>query len=144
MDAGPRNSTTKSSAAIEKQNSEAHEEIDVILLFTNRVESSLPDRARSFLERLPQVVRQLSKLSRSQTSPRCKSGMVLFRAMVQKDPSGQPISPDVWRPHVMEEIDVFDIDCDHNNMDQPVPLAEIGNVFSQRLNEIHATEAKEL
>ncbi|KAK3805040.1 MAG: syringopeptin synthetase b [Benniella sp.] len=144
MDTVPNNSTTKRQAAIERQNSEAREEIDPIQLFTNRVESSLPDRARSYLERLPQVVRQLSKLSRSHTSPCCKSGMIPFRAMVQKDPSWQLISPDVWRPHVMGEIDVFDIDCDHNTMDQPVPLAEIGSVLSQRLNEIHAMEAKEL
>ncbi|KAK3817436.1 MAG: Non-ribosomal peptide synthetase module [Benniella sp.] len=145
MDTVPWNSTTKSQAAMtEEQKSEAHEEIDPIQLFTNRVKSSLPDRARSYLERLPQVVRQLDKLSRSHTSPRCKSGMALFRAMVQKDPSRQPISPDVWRPHVMGEIDVFDIDCEHNYMDQPAPMAEIGGVLAQRLNEIHATEAKEL
>ncbi|KAK3817438.1 MAG: Non-ribosomal peptide synthetase module [Benniella sp.] len=145
MDTVPWNSTTKSQAAMtEEQKSEAHEEIDPIQWFTNRVKSSLPDRARSYLERLPQVVRQLDKLSRSHTSPRCKSGMVLFRAMVEKDPSRRPISPDVWRPHVMGEIDVFDIDCEHNFMDQPAPMAEIGGVLAQRLNEIHATEAKEL
>ncbi|KAK3806970.1 MAG: Non-ribosomal peptide synthetase module [Benniella sp.] len=143
MDTVPRNPTIKSSAATEKQNSEAHEEIDVIHFFTNRVESSLPDRARSYLERLPQVVQQLTELAASHTSPRCKAGMVLFRAMIQKDPSWQPISPDVWRPHVMGEIDVFDIDCEHYYMDQPAPLAEIGSVLAQRLNEVHATEAKE-
>ncbi|KAK3807010.1 MAG: Non-ribosomal peptide synthetase module [Benniella sp.] len=144
MDTVPRNSTTKSQAAIERQNSEAHKEIDLIQLFTNRVESALPDRARSYLERLPHVVRHLTEVFRSHTSPHCKSGMVLFRAMVQKDPSRQPISPDVWRPHVMGEIDVFDIDCEHIYMDQPAPLAEIGGVLAQRLNGIHATEAKEL
>jgi hypothetical protein len=44
----------------------------------------------------------------------------------------------------MGKINVFDIDCEHNYMDQPAPLSEIGSVLAQRLNEIHATEAEQL
>jgi thioesterase domain-containing protein len=142
MDTGPRNSMTRTETLVEKQgDDDFHIYAPVIPMFTNLVEGELPERARSYLERLPQVVRQLTQLSRSHTSPRCQSGMTLFRAMVQKDPSKQPMSPDVWKPHVMGEIEVFDIDCDHYQMDQSAPLAEIGGVLAQRLSEIHAKEA---
>jgi thioesterase domain-containing protein len=144
MDTIPRNSMAKGQSPVEKQDGEAHEDVDVIQLFTNRVESALPDRARPYVERLPQVVRQIVRLLSHHTSPQCNSGMILFRAMVQKDPTEQPVSPDVWKPYVMGEIDVFDIDCEHNYMDQPVPLAEIGSILAQRLNEIHTKETIEL
>ncbi|KAK3805289.1 MAG: hypothetical protein J3Q66DRAFT_445954 [Benniella sp.] len=55
-----------------------------------------------------------------------------------------PISPDEWRPYVMGEIDVFDINCEHVEMDLAAPLAEIGGVLAERLNEIHAREAIEV
>jgi hypothetical protein len=70
--------------------------------------------------------------------------MILFRAMVLTDPSEMLISPDAWKPHVMGEIEVFDIDCVHLDMDQPGPLAKIGGVLAQKLDEIHTREAKEL
>ena len=65
--------------------------------------------------------------------------------MIQTDPSKQPISPDAWKPNVMGEIEVFDVDRTYaEEMDQPAPLAEIGHVLAQRLNMIHTKEAKEL
>jgi hypothetical protein len=44
----------------------------------------------------------------------------------------------------MGEIDVFDINCGHAEMDLAAPLAEIGGVLAKRLNEIHVREMKEL
>ncbi|KAF9345405.1 hypothetical protein BGX34_004789, partial [Mortierella sp. NVP85] len=73
----------------------------------------------------------------------CNGGMILFRATVQKDPSEPRVSSEAWKPHVMGEIDMFDIDCTHLDMDQPAPLARIGGVLAQRLDGIHINEAKE-
>ena len=139
MDTIPRNSTTHQRQVSDE---ELQEELEgIIQLFTNRVGSSLPDGSRPFIERIPQTVRHIVQLARHHTSPRCNSGMILFRAMVQKDPSiQQPISPEEWKPYIMGEMDVFDMDCKHPDMDQPGPLAEIGGVLAQRLDEIHTRE----
>jgi thioesterase domain-containing protein len=144
MDAVPRNSVVKRQATIEEQDDETHGYATDIQLFVNRVRDALPDSARPYIEKFQQVRSKISHLSGNHTFPKCNSGIVLFRAMVQKDPSKQPISSDAWKTHVMGEIDVFDIDCGHVDMDQPAPLAEIGGVLAQKLNEIHTREANEL
>ena len=144
MDTIPENSTSYLQDPIEEQDYDAQEDAAVVQLFTNRVEGTLPDSARPYIERFRHVFRQIYRLSRNHSSPKCNSGMVIFRAMVKRDPSLLPISPTEWKPYTMGEIDVFDIDCEHNDMVQPVPLAEIGSVLAQRLNEIHGREAKEL
>ncbi|KAK3805199.1 MAG: hypothetical protein J3Q66DRAFT_407878 [Benniella sp.] len=90
-----------------------------------------------------QCVENFTRLNWNHTSAKCRSGIILFRAMIQTDPSKQPISPDAWEPHVMGEIEVFDVGRTYAEMDQPAPLAEIERVLAQRLNVIHTTEAKE-
>jgi len=113
--------------------------------FLNRVGDSFPDSATPYIERFRQVRWQISLLYRNHTYLRCsQSGMVLFRAMVQTDPFDTLLSPDAWNPHIMGEIEVFDIDCVHNDMDRPAALTEIGGVLAQKLNEIHTKEAKGL
>jgi thioesterase domain-containing protein len=144
MDTTPRASVAESQASVDEQGDEPHADATIIQTFTNRIQDALPDRARPYLERIPRVSREIVQLARSHISPRCNSSMTLFRAMVQKDPTQQPISADAWKPHVMGEIDVFDIECEHRFMDQPAPLAEIGAILTLRLDEIHAREAKEL
>ncbi|KAF9348465.1 hypothetical protein BGX34_002465 [Mortierella sp. NVP85] len=143
MDTVPTDPTAEIQASID-QDDETHGNARDIQTFANRVGDVLPDRARPYTERLEQVSKHLSRLSSNHTFPRCNSGMVLFRATVQKDPSKLPISSDAWKPHVMGEIDVFDINCRHVDMDQPAPLAEIGGILAQKLNEIHKREANEI
>ncbi|KAK3805290.1 MAG: hypothetical protein J3Q66DRAFT_423006 [Benniella sp.] len=137
MDTIPADPMTESQVSIEDLN-------DDTLLFVNRVGDALSDSARPYIERFRQVRWRISQLSRNHTYPKCNSDMVLFRAMVQRVPSKQPISSDAWKHHVMGEIEVFDIDCAHLDMDQPAPLAEIGGVLALRLNEIHTRGSKEL
>ena len=126
----------KIQVSIEEQDNEAREDAAAIQLFTNRVREALPDSASPYVERFRQVGRQITSISKKHTFSRCNSGMLLFRAVALKN----PISPTGWKPHVMGVIDVFDIDCEHPHMDQPAPLAEIGRVLAQRLNEIHTGE----
>ncbi|KAK3810973.1 MAG: Alpha/Beta hydrolase protein [Benniella sp.] len=55
--------------------------------------------------------------------------------------------PESARPYLKKfrqgEIEMFDIDCSHPDMDQPASLEKIGGVLAQRLDEIHLKEAKE-
>ncbi|KAF9351590.1 hypothetical protein BGX34_000466 [Mortierella sp. NVP85] len=116
MDTIPTNPVAKSRRLMDEQEDGASRSDRLIRQFTNRVSDALPEGTRP--------------------------GMILFRAMIQKNPSMQPHSPDEWRPYVKGEIDVFDLDCEHYFMDQPAPLAEIGCVLAQRLHEIHGKETR--
>jgi len=142
MDTTPTNPVAKSRASIDEQEDAASRSTRLIRQFTNRVNDALPDRTRPFVERIPQLIRHLGQLMDNHISPSCNSGMILFRAMIQKNPSVQPHSPDEWRPYVKGEIDVFDLDCEHYFMDQPASLAEIGGILAQKLHEIHGKETR--
>ncbi|KAF9940143.1 hypothetical protein BGZ65_008002 [Modicella reniformis] len=96
----------------------------------------LPDLAGLFWAKAPQIGRHLGQLAVRHSPPTYGGNMVLFRALVQKDELKMPISPDDWKFYVKGEIEVYDIHCKHDDMDQPGPLAEIGGILAQRLNGI--------
>ncbi|KAK3815515.1 MAG: Non-ribosomal peptide synthetase module [Benniella sp.] len=141
MDTAPRTLMTENQASMEEQDDEDQGYADDIHLFVNRVRDALPDSATPYIEKFLHVRSKLSQLFRNHhTLFSCNCGMTLFRAMDRKT----PISPDEWKPYIMGEIDVFDINCGHVEMDLAAPLAEIGGVLAQRLNEIHIREMREL
>ncbi|KAK3816004.1 MAG: Non-ribosomal peptide synthetase module [Benniella sp.] len=139
MDTLIKASVTNLHGLVEDPDSDAQKDAAAIKLFTNRVGDAIPDSARPYVDRFYHVTSQLTRLSWSHTLPTCKSDMILFRAMVGKE----PICPSDWKPYVMGKIDVFDVDCKHPEMDQPAAMAEVGRVLAQRLDEIHTREAKE-
>ncbi|KAI8345677.1 Alpha/Beta hydrolase protein [Mortierella sp. GBAus27b] len=115
------------------QEDDDDDESNHIRLFANRVNDAIPDTARSLVDRIPHIVDQLGRLGMNHSPLVCNTGTILFRAMVQKGPTRQPISPDVWRPYVNGDIEVYDIHSEHNDLDQPEALAEIGGVLAQKL-----------
>ncbi|KAG0221779.1 hypothetical protein BGX31_009562, partial [Mortierella sp. GBA43] len=115
------------------------DEFEYVRLFANRLMDAMPETTKPLVARIKQTVQHLVRLGNNHSPLGCNSGMLLFRAMVQQDPSRQPISPDEWKPYVKGEIEVYDIDCDHIAMDQPGPLGEIGSVLAQKLEEIQAS-----
>ncbi|MCG1040810.1 MULTISPECIES: non-ribosomal peptide synthetase [Burkholderiaceae] len=62
--------------------------------------------------------------------------MLFFRATVPQDTSIETISPDVWQPYVLGNVEVHDIVCKHWDMDLPEPTAHIGRMLRQKLNEL--------
>jgi hypothetical protein len=40
----------------------------------------------------------------------------------------------VWGRHITGDIEVHDIACAHNEMTQPIPLADICRIFNKQLN----------
>jgi thioesterase domain-containing protein len=115
------------------------DESEHVRIFANRLMDAIPETTKPLVARIQQTVKHLVRIAAHHSPLSCNSGMIFFRAMVQKDPTRQPISPDVWKPFVKGEIEVHDIDCDHIGMDQPGPLGEIGSVLAQRLEEIQAS-----
>ncbi|KAI8349998.1 hypothetical protein B0O80DRAFT_458834, partial [Mortierella sp. GBAus27b] len=69
--------------------------------------------------------------------------MIMFRATVQTDPTVPLLSVLDWKPYVMGEIEVHNINCVHNDLSLPERMTEIGRILAQRLDEIHASNSKE-
>lgn len=67
---------------------------------------------------------------------------MIFRAMVQKDATRKPIGASVWKPYVKGEIDVYDINCVHDDMYHQEHLAKISGLLAQRLDRIHTLNMK--
>ncbi|KAI8350199.1 Alpha/Beta hydrolase protein [Mortierella sp. GBAus27b] len=107
--------------------------------FANRLMDAIPETTKPLLDRIQQTVQHLHRLGVNHSPVICNSGVILFRAMVQHNPTVQPISPDEWRPYVKGEIDVYDINSDHNGMDQPEPMAVIGGILARKLEEIEGS-----
>jgi thioesterase domain-containing protein len=112
---------------------------EFVRLFVNRVIDVIPETSKPLIAKLHQATEHLHRIGHNHTPLSCNSGMVFFRSMVQQDPTMQPISPDEWKPFVKGEIEMYDIDCDHETMDDPGALAEIGSVLARKLDEIYAS-----
>jgi hypothetical protein len=112
MDTVPTNPVAKSRALTDEQDDGTNRSARLIRQFANHVSDALSHRTRPFVERISQVVRHLGQLMDNHISPSCNSGMILFRAMIRKDSSMQPLSPDEWKPFVKGDMDVYDLDCE--------------------------------
>ncbi|KAI8348132.1 Alpha/Beta hydrolase protein [Mortierella sp. GBAus27b] len=121
-----------------QEEDDSEEEARFFQLFANLVQDAVPDTARPLIDRAQHIAQLSRRLAESHSPLRCNSDMALFRAMLQEDPTRQPISADDWKPYVMGEIDVYDINSYHHTMDQPAPFAQIGGILAQRLDDIHA------
>ncbi|KAG0004792.1 hypothetical protein BGZ65_012676 [Modicella reniformis] len=142
MDSTPCNSRT--TEKLQQTQADQDEKGGFIWFFAHRGgEEAVLEMARPYLEKASQVIRWLEDLAMNH-APLCYSGgMTLFRAMIQKVATREPISPTVWKPYVMGEIEVYDIHCEHSEMDQPVPIAEIGGILARKLDETFTAEVVE-
>ncbi|MGH3888084.1 MAG: alpha/beta fold hydrolase, partial [Pseudonocardiaceae bacterium] len=68
-------------------------------------------------------------------------GNLLFfsAALDEPDPS---FTPRLWAPYITGEIENHWIDCQHDDMLQPVPLAEIGRVLAAKLATLASTDVE--
>ncbi|KAG0043448.1 hypothetical protein BGZ83_011399, partial [Gryganskiella cystojenkinii] len=98
------------------------------------------DLINPFLEKMPLVSRNNSRIGRSQEPHILNSQLLIFRATVLRSGVKELWSPNEWKPYVLGEIEVCDVDCEHDYMDLPEPTAIIGRVLSQKLNILHGKE----
>jgi thioesterase domain-containing protein len=121
-----------------QEEDDSEEEARFLQLFANIVQDAVPDTARPLIGRAQHIAQLSRRRAESHSLLRCNSDMVLFRVMLQEDSTRQLISADDWKPFVMGEIDVYDINSYHHTVDQPASFAQIGGILAQRLDDIHA------
>jgi ribosomal protein S28E/S33 len=79
------------------------------------------------------VLKNNSRILRECSSPVYQGDVLLFCATERLDASIPIVSAQVWEPYVLGEIEVHDIHCEHDDMDRPQPMTEIGHILSHKL-----------
>jgi thioesterase domain-containing protein len=87
----------------------------------------------SVLKILIKVAKNNIRIVKEFSWPVYQGGALLFRATMPSNLSIQMLSVQAWEPYVLGKIEVHDIHCRHEDIDQPQPMAEIGRVLAQNL-----------
>ncbi|MFE9657499.1 amino acid adenylation domain-containing protein [Micromonospora sp. NPDC006431] len=83
---------------------------------------------------LYEVFANNSRLAREHRPGHVDLDALLFVATRDRAPGADPRA--AWRPHLSGGVRTHDVDCQHNDMTQPEPLAAIGRVLAERLSAI--------
>ncbi|WP_343310886.1 amino acid adenylation domain-containing protein [Bacillus atrophaeus] len=70
-------------------------------------------------------------------TPKTYHGSLLFFRSTVIPEWFDPIEPDSWMQYVNGRIEQHDIDCRHKDLCQPGPLAEIGQILAEKLDEMN-------
>jgi pristinamycin I synthase 3 and 4 len=65
--------------------------------------------------------------------PIYRGDALLFRATELSDQSIPILSAQAWEPYVLGKIEVHDLQCKHEHIDRPQPMAEIGHILADKL-----------
>ncbi|MFJ6194943.1 amino acid adenylation domain-containing protein [Micromonospora sp. NPDC092111] len=85
---------------------------------------------------LYEVFANNSRLAREYRPGHVDGEALLFVAARDRSAGTDPRA--AWRDHLSGAVEVHDVDCRHNDMTQPEPLAAIGRVLAERLAAIDA------
>jgi thioesterase domain-containing protein len=96
-----------------------------------------------FVDNAYRIVQNHAYLLKSFTPSIYGGDMLFFRATLAEDESSALVSPVVWKPYVLGNMEVFDIHCKHGEMDRPEPMAVIGRILARKLNELLNQKGKE-
>lgn len=83
------------------------------------------------ISNLLNVWRNNVRLYQGFTPRRYTGKMVLFAAT--RGRTSQSPTTESWRAHVEGVIECHDVDCEHDDMMEPVPLREIGHILAAEI-----------
>ncbi|KAF9553239.1 hypothetical protein EC968_010574, partial [Mortierella alpina] len=92
-----------------------------------------PDLVYRFVERARLVLRNNIRMLGAQVPRLIRGDVLIFRATVLYKEDDKLLSADDWRPFVSGSIDVCDIECLHDDMYSPEPMAIIAKALNERL-----------
>ncbi|UAW64946.2 non-ribosomal peptide synthase/polyketide synthase [Mycoavidus sp. HKI] len=111
-------------------------ENDYIDFFARYSDENTPNAGEYLWEKTRDAIKNNILLAKS-FSPLIYCGdVLLFRATIPTDESIQLASPDLWKPYVLGNIEIYDIHCKHSDMDRPAPISEIGRILAQKLGKL--------
>ncbi|KAG0201194.1 hypothetical protein BGX28_005916 [Mortierella sp. GBA30] len=109
---------------------------NLIAMLVGNNDQYSPELANPFLNRMPVICENNSRIARAQEPHVISGDLFVFRATVLGKKAEKLWSPEDWKPYVLGRIEVCDIECEHDYMDLPEPTAIIGQVLNQKLKEL--------
>ncbi|KAG0339288.1 hypothetical protein BG004_006881, partial [Podila humilis] len=120
-----------------------HEEPDLVQLLVGNRDTTINELTKSFWDKAPVIARNNSRLCSLQLPFTFNGDLLIFRAMVEQGIDAPLITHGDWKPYVLGNIEIFDIQCKHQHMDRPDAAAEIARILSQKLYERESLEQQE-
>ncbi|KAG0202291.1 hypothetical protein BGX28_005148 [Mortierella sp. GBA30] len=114
------------------------DEIIPIQILRGKNEHDVPDLAKPFFKRTAKVFKNNGRLAGSQAPHVTNGNLILLRATMKVESTERLITPDEWKPYVLGEIETHDIHCAHVDMVESEPLAEIGRILTEKLEESYS------
>ncbi|MGH7926537.1 MAG: thioesterase domain-containing protein, partial [Candidatus Binatia bacterium] len=90
----------------------------------------LGDDTEDVVARAVKVAVNNAQLVQNFQPGRFDGNLLFFSAALEP---GESPTPQMWAPYITGDIENHAIDCHHDDMLQPIPLAEIGRVLARRL-----------
>ncbi len=107
-------------------------------------DETMPTEETSFWERSLNIHKNNVRLAQT-LSPLIYSGdMLYFRATIPQGESKLRAPLDLWKPYVLGNIEIRDIHSTHNYMDEQAPMAEIGLILAQKLDQLQETQPSQI
>ncbi|KAK9703356.1 hypothetical protein K7432_010793 [Basidiobolus ranarum] len=92
-----------------------------------------PNAGEYLWEKTHNVIKNNLKILKGFSPPVYSKDALFFRATKVENQSIPLVSPHLWKPYVLGNIEIFDINCAHRDMDRPLPIAEIARVVARKL-----------
>ncbi|WP_232509412.1 amino acid adenylation domain-containing protein [Mycetohabitans rhizoxinica] len=91
--------------------------------------------SKEFLENAYEIAKNNPRILKDFCPAVYAGNAVFFRATRTEVEDDVLISPDVWKPYVLGNIEVYDVHCSHGEMLRQEPATVIGEILARKLNE---------
>ncbi|KAF9557598.1 hypothetical protein EC968_007546, partial [Mortierella alpina] len=91
------------------------------------------DLINPFLERVRVIIKNNMRIVGAQAPRLIHGDVLIFHATVLDKEDPKPLSPHDWKPYIRGNIEVCEIECLHEDMGSPEPMALIAQALNERL-----------
>lgn len=138
LDTYPKDGAQQSNESEIKQENEQEQELETtfIQFFARYSDENIPDAGEYLWEKTRDVIKNNFRILKNFSLPIYSSDVLFFRAAIPDNELIPLSSPDLWKPYVLGNIEAYDIACKHEDMDRPGPIAEIGRILADKLDQL--------
>ncbi|ORY00193.1 hypothetical protein K493DRAFT_298977 [Basidiobolus meristosporus CBS 931.73] len=99
-------------------------------------DGGIPNAGEYLWGKTESVIKNNLELVKKFTPLTVRGDVLFFRATIPEHEDIPLITPELWKPHVLGDIEVHNIHCKHREMDRPTPTAEIGRILAKTLHDM--------
>ncbi|KAG0224904.1 hypothetical protein BGW42_004767, partial [Actinomortierella wolfii] len=125
------------SGTLEEEKRAAEKEISELLAAGMGSSDSLD--IEDIQSRVLAILDNVNRLLKSHSPSVVNADILFLHAAITADNATQLIDPAAWKPLTRSKVEVHEIQCLHDDMDEPKHIATIGRIISSRLDTLQET-----